>query len=118
MNKIRDKKGKFTTKSAGPRKTKTIRVTDEVWKKFGKLADNQKISRADLLEIWIKDHVTHGLKNKSDRENSVHVSHGLIEKTIAVLTEALPLKSNAGGKIKIQVRKAIALLESFGNEEK
>lgn len=42
--------GKFVPKSDSPREVRTIRATEEIWTKFGDLADSVDISRADLLE--------------------------------------------------------------------
>jgi len=44
--------------------------------------------------------------------NSKEVSsHPKVEKAIALLTEALKLKANAGGAIKAEIRKALDLLK-------
>ena len=47
---IRDKSGKFLNKSNNFRKTRSIRATDEIWNKFGDIANQEGITRADLLE--------------------------------------------------------------------
>lgn len=54
---IKDKSGKFINKSDGLRKTRSIRVTDEIWDKFGDIANQKGITRADLLEKIISDNI-------------------------------------------------------------
>ena len=83
----RNQKGQFQNKSETERKVRSIRTTDDVWENLGKIANQQCITRADLLEIIVnKNRVLHSDKN------------------IQLLKEALKLKANAGGAIKKKIR--------------
>ena len=91
----RNRKGQFDSKSDSKRKVRTIRVTDKVWNEFGKMASQQSITRADLLEqIIVSDRVI--LRNNDE--------------VVEVLNEALKLKANAGGAIKKKIRDALDIL--------
>ena len=90
----RNQRGQFTNKSNSERRVRSIRVTDEVWDKFGEMAIQQGITRADLLEEIVDSScVIHG-----DRE------------VVKILEEALKLKANAGGAIKKRIRDALKIL--------
>ena len=92
----RNLKGQFINKSDSDRRVRSIRVTDEVWKKFGQMAAQQSITRADLLEEIVKE------------------GNGLVDisQVVLILKEALRLKANAGGAIKKQIREALLILSS------
>ena len=83
----RNQKGQFQNKSESERKVRSIRATDDVWEKLGKMANQQCITRADLLEEIVNDNrVIHSDKNTQ------------------LLEEALELKANSGGAIKKKIR--------------
>ena len=83
----RNQKGQFQNKSETERKVRSIRATNDVWEKLGIIANQQSITRADLLEKFVNDsRVLHSDKN------------------IQLLEEALELKANAGGAIKKKIR--------------
>jgi hypothetical protein len=115
MKRLRGERGTYQLKSNSKRAIRTLRVTNEAWEKFGELAEQVDMTRADLLEAWIENHVSHSEEN--------HVIHGkenkdfdraIHEKTpslIGLLEESLKFKANAGGAIKAKVRMAIALLK-------
>lgn len=84
----RNSKGRFKQKSDEFRQVRSIRVTDEVWDKLGKLADQRRITRADLLEELVEE---------QER----------LSEAIQILEEALTLKANAGGAIKSKIRNAL-----------
>ena len=90
----RDKKGRFDKKSDAGRKVRSIRVTDETWEKFGEMANQQSITRADLLEQMVNNQAS------------------LSSDQIKILKEALKLKANAGGAIKKKIREALMLFIS------
>ena len=70
-------------------------MSDGVWDKFGEIAFQRGITRADLLEqIVVFDRVILGNND------------GVVE----VLNEALKLKANAGGAIKKKIRDALDIL--------
>ena len=90
----RNLKGQFINKSDSDRKVRSIRVTDEIWDKFGEMAAQRSITRADLLEEIVK-------------EGSSLVD---ISQIVLILKKALRLKANAGGAIKKQIREALLVL--------
>ena len=90
----RNFKGQFVNKSDGNRQVRSIRVTDEIWEKFGNIASERSITRADLLEEIVKSNSLSSSTNQS----------------IIILQEALKLKANAGGAIKEKIREALLIL--------
>ena len=90
----KDWRGRFISKSDDYRKVRSIRVTDEIWEKFGDMALQQGITRADLLEEIVKS------------DDSVVDNNQVIN----LLQEALKLKANAGGAIKRKIREALLIL--------
>jgi hypothetical protein len=91
-----DDNGKFANKSDDYRRVRSIRATDRVWDDFGFLADSKKITRADLLEQWVKD------GGAASKVSPI---------ALQLLYEALTLKANAGGAIKAKIREALLFLE-------
>ena len=90
----RSSEGRFTNKSDQNRHVRSIRVTDEVWQKFGEMAAQRSITRADLLEEMVKN-------------NSQLSGNG---QAVILLQEALKLKANAGGAIKRKIREVLLIL--------
>ena len=90
----KDWRGRFINKSDDYRKVRSIRVTDEIWEKFGDMALQQSITRADLLEGIVKS-------GDSIIDNN---------QVISLLQEALNLKANAGGAIKKKIREVLLIL--------
>ena len=90
----RDWHGRFICKSDDYRKVRAIRVTDEIWEKFGEMALERGITRADLLEEMVE-------------EDCISVD---LNKVVLVLKKALKLKANAGGAIKRQIREVLIIL--------
>ncbi len=66
-----------------------------------KNADARRITRADLLEEWVKNPPT-AASGPTPIEKAIAIEH---------LHEALELKANAGGAIKAKVREALKILE-------
>ena len=90
----RDNKGQFTNKSDTQRKVRSIRTTDQTWEIFGDIAQQQGITRADLLEqMMIYNRVIPGK-----------------DKVVNILKDALKLKANAGGAIKNKIREVLDLI--------
>lgn len=50
----RNTSGKFTQKSDEARKVRSIRLTDGAWDELGRMAGEQDITRADLIEQLIE----------------------------------------------------------------
>ena len=90
----RDNRGQYINKSDINRQVRSIRVTDEIWEKFGKMAAQRSITRADLLEEIVKS-------------DSVILDNS---RAITVLQEALKLKANAGGAIKKKIKEVLLVL--------
>ena len=86
----RNKKGQFDRKSDADRKVRSIRVTDDCWEKFGEMANQQCITRADLLEQIVNNQAS------------------LSSDQIKILEDALKLKANAGGAIKTKIKEYIS----------
>ena len=91
----RDQKGRFDIKTKNGRKVRSMRVGDEAWENLGKMASEQGMTRADLIEKFAM---------------SSGVIHGETA-NIEILQEALKLKANAGGAIKKKIREFLKLLE-------
>lgn len=100
--------GQFALKSDAARSVRSIRATDWVWDEFGFLADGQKITRADLLEQWVKS------GGPQPAFNSVELVEEVTPAQLAIaveeLRQALTLRANAGGAIKEKIRAALAAL--------
>ena len=88
----RNDKGQFQSKSDGFRRVRSIRVTDEVWDKLGKIADKRGITRADLLEQLVE----------------VDLSSA-----VEILKDALKLRANAGGAIKREIRRVLLIFSKL-----
>ena len=90
----RNCRGQFVHKSNSDRQVRSIRVTDDIWKKFGEMAEQRDITRADLLEEMVKS-------------NSIFSNSS---QAISILGEALKLKANTGGAIKKKIREVLLIL--------
>lgn len=99
----RAKDGKFAPKSSTERKVRSIRATDHVWDDFGFEADRRRITRADLLEMWISSPPVVTTTAPSGTAD--------LEQVIAILKQALTMKANAGGAIKSRIREALEVLQ-------
>jgi hypothetical protein len=81
MTKVRGDKG-FIQIGDEPRKVRSLRATDTTWQLLSEEAQRQGQTIADLIESWA---------------NAQHVKIDIqMGKAIALLTEALALKPNAG----------------------
>jgi hypothetical protein len=92
--------GRFAAKSEHERKVRSIRATNRTWDDFGYEADKRRITRADLLEQWVKD-----------CDLDAPACSVVPPEALELLREALTLKANAGGAIKQRIRDALALIE-------
>ena len=91
----KDWHGRFINKSDDYRHVRSMRVTDEIWEKFGEMALERGITRADLLEEIVKN-------------DDLSVNNDC---AINLLQEALKLKANAGGAIKKKIREVLLILD-------
>lgn len=90
MLKLRQK-GKFAPKGDENRAVRSIRATDATWKGLQAIANDRRVSTADVLEWMVQEW---------------QVDHQVME----MLTNALSLPANKGGAIKTEIKAAIALL--------
>ena len=90
----RNFRGQYIRKSDSDRHVRSIRVTDDIWRKFGEIADQRGVTRADLLEEMVKS-------------NSIFSNNSQVT---FILEEALKLKANAGGAIKKKIREVLLIL--------
>jgi cell division protein FtsB len=87
MTRIRGNKGKFIQKSNEARQVRSLRVTDSAWSELGNIAEDFSVTRADLIEKLINDHVLRDheslmqenekLKKENEKLNQeIHVLQG------------------------------------------
>ena len=88
---------RFKLKGDEKRKVRSMRVTDEVWQKWGDLAAEKNMTRADYLEWITKEYI-----RQKESKN----------KGLEILEEALKLKANAGGAIKKKIREYLILFRN------
>ena len=91
----KDWHGGFIFKSDDYWYVRSIRVTDEIWEKFGEMALEWSITRADLLEEIVKN-------------GDLSVNNNCV---INLLQETLKLKANSGGAIKEKIREVLLVLD-------
>lgn len=83
----RNESGKFTSKSDKKRQVRAIRLTDSTWDTLGKLANERSITRADLIEEWIKQEYFNLLNRVQELEtelynlknNSIQLSESILQ---------------------------------------
>lgn len=92
----RGEKGRFTQKGKEDRKVRSLRLTDSTWNNLGKWADEHNVTRADLIEEWVRNNENEQIYR---------------EEAIKILEDGLKLKANAGGKIKQKIKQVLSLLK-------
>lgn len=112
MEQDRGDRGKFAAKGDSIRVVRSIRLTDQAWEVLGDKADEQDMSRADYLEALVSGDV------KWDGEDFEPELDFDLKEVTEILMDALPLKSNAGGKIKIAIKEALRLMGVELDEDK
>lgn len=100
MTQSRGEGGKFLAKSDDGRSVRSIRATDATWMKFGDMAEEEGITRADLLEKLVQPQAA----------GPVGVDVALVNDAIAILTDALTLAGTKGNAIKGRVKAALDIL--------
>ena len=100
----RGDRGRFAAKGDAVRAVRSIRLTDDAWKSLGQKADDQDMTRADYLEALTSGEVDWESEAK-DEELDFDP-----DEVAEILREALTLKSNAGGKIKLRIKEALQLI--------
>ena len=116
MTKVRGDKG-FIQLGNEPRQVRSLRATDTTWQLLGQEAERQGKTIADLIEDWgcnlgkLKE-LEPLEKNLTEQLDAARLNDDLkMTRAIALLTEALALKPNAGGAIKAKIREALQILE-------
>ena len=107
-------KGRFTQKGDEPRIQRGIKLTDSTWHEMEALATARGISRADLIEDLFQARTTLSADELSTAPTfeTQLPTISKVDVVIAILDAATKLKANAGGAIKREIEKAIALLKS------
>ena len=106
MENERDHYGRFAIKGNQYRKVRSIRLTNFAWDALEDRASEQDMTKADYIEALVNGDVQW---EAEDDKPEPELDFDLDE-VIEILTEALTLKSNAGGKIKTEIRKALELM--------
>ncbi len=107
--------GKFAVKGSEPRTVRSIRLTDSTWNALEDKASEQDMTKADYLEALVSGEIEWE-SDDSDKEQTTEFDFD-VEEVIEILTEALTLKPNAGGKIKTEIKRALEIM-GFEIEDK
>lgn len=100
----RGDRGKLLPLGDQPRIVRSLRATDKVWERFGKLSDKLGITKADLLDQV----VTHWCDCTNAKATLITDMSDIIE----ALEAALKLPANRGGAIKLVIRDVLEKLHS------
>lgn len=104
--------GKFAAKGDAIRAVRSIRLTDATWSALGDKADDQDMTRADYLEGLFAGEVNWESEECEQTELDFDP-----EDVVQILREALTLKANAGGKIKLRIKEALQLMGYESDQE-
>ncbi len=107
--------GKFAAKGSEPRTVRSIRLTDSTWNALEDRASEQDMTKADYLEALVRGEIEWE-SDDSDKEQVTEFDFD-VEEVAEILTEALTLKSNAGGKIKTEIKRVLEMI-GFEVEDK
>lgn len=99
--------GKFAAKGSELRTVRSIRLTDSTWNALEDKASEQDMSKADYLEALVSGEVEWESENSEDDKTEFDFD---VDEVVEILTDALTLKPNAGGKIKAEIRKVIEIM--------
>lgn len=114
MEQDRGDGGKFAAKGDDIRAVRSVRLTDNTWRTLGERADDQDMTRADYLEALVAGEVEWESEGvESDQQDLDFDPDEIAE----ILKEALTLKANAGGKIKLRIKEALQLMGYDPDEE-
>ena len=100
----RGDRGRFARKADVDRVVRSIRLIDHTWEVLGQRADGEDMSRADYLEALVADEV----EWSSDDSGSDHDFEP--DEVAEILMDALKLRANAGGKIKLAIKEALTMM--------
>jgi hypothetical protein len=76
----RNQGGKFVQKSDEMRKVRSVRLTDTAWNELGRIADQQDITRADLIEGLIEKGLAERLEDKVESPKQLELPFGVSPK--------------------------------------
>jgi hypothetical protein len=106
--------GKFVTKGSEVRTVRSIRLTDSTWNALEDKASEHDMSKADYFEALVSGEVEWESEDVDKTETELDFD---IDEVVEILTEALTLKSNAGGAIKKEIKRVLEIM-GFGVEDK
>lgn len=99
MAQERSEGGKFAPKSDQPREVRSIRLTDKTWAALGSIAEQRRITRADLLEEFVE---------QGELLRQATLSRDFVERSAAEVLEDLKVTRN--GKDSGAVKRALEAL--------
>jgi len=105
-------RGKFTNKSDSDRQVRSIRATEEVWNKFGELAEEENLTRADFLERFVKDRESLPLIEEIKKREEKGIEEKIRE-LILGLEKSGKNELNVPSKEKAIVRRALSALVDY-----
>ena len=101
QGKIRNQKGRFVQKSEEPRQIRSIIVTDSTWKEIGRIAELNKLTRADIIEKIFN-------RETSKETTSKQFNLEQIKKAVEEILEDKDITRN--GRDKSAIRKGLQAL--------
>lgn len=107
--------GKFAPKGNENRTVRSIRATDSTWNALEEKANEQDMSKADYLEGLVSGEID--WESEDLEKDEVSEFDFDVEEIAEILREALTLKSNAGGKIKTEIKRVLEMI-GFEVEDK
>jgi chromosome segregation ATPase len=123
MTRIRGDKGKFVQKSNEARQVRSLRVTDSAWSELGNIAEDFSVTRADLIEKLINDHVLRdheALKQENEKlKEEIHVLQGRIseiDKSIDNFYSDLNGKNLQVDKLSVSLKRSEKEVESLKSQ--
>ena len=99
MTQERSEGGKFAPKSDQPREVRSIRLTDKTWAALGSIAEQRRITRADLLEEFVE---------QGELSSQTTLSRDFVEACVAKVLADSQVTRN--GKDKGAVKRALEAL--------
>lgn len=107
--------GKFASKGNENRTVRSIRATDSTWSALEEKANEQDMSKADYLEALVGGEID--WESEDLEKDEVSELDFDVKEIAEILREALTLKSNAGGKIKTEIKRVLEMI-GFEVEDK
>jgi len=101
----RNEHGLFTKKGDSERKVRSIRLTDKTWDILEEKANDNDMSKADFLEALAHNEINWDEENENESNLDFDV-----DEVGKILKEALTIKPNRGGQIKIKIREVLEIM--------